>query len=329
MFSYILLWLTCLALSKKASVSLCGNNVTVLRVSARCYWMIQKPLNFTDAQRRCQDEGGILAEIPDKDAQEAINEKFPFFWYPHIWIGVNDIEKENNFVNMLNEAVIYTKWNSSEPNNVDQHFNNDSDCVKISSGFWHDASCSNTFPALCSKGQTIVSQTNEQTTALGSTRLTTKEQFRESETSVQTSIQSAETDPQSVPQTSWQAISSEQTTDTTSPVSQERECKCPCSRMKNLVIIKNEEELLTKIDNIKKELAVKKSLLSSSIRKKTSAVDPRPSASIVGGTISVVIIATVVGLIILSDLTRVINFCWKIISKRCNRKPRAAQKGMV
>lgn len=68
---------------------------------------------------------------------------------------MNDIEKENNFVNMLNEAVIYTKWNSSEPNNVDQKFNNDSDCVKISSGFWHDASCSNTFPALCSKGQTI------------------------------------------------------------------------------------------------------------------------------------------------------------------------------
>lgn len=60
------------------TVSLCGNNVAVLRVSARCYWMIQKPLNFTDAQRRCQDEGGILAEIPDKDAQEAINESVKF-----------------------------------------------------------------------------------------------------------------------------------------------------------------------------------------------------------------------------------------------------------
>lgn len=40
--------------------------------------MIKKPLNFTDAQRRCQDEGGILAEIPDKDAQEAINESVKF-----------------------------------------------------------------------------------------------------------------------------------------------------------------------------------------------------------------------------------------------------------
>eukprot|EP00105_Crassostrea_gigas_P000928 XP_011412897.1 PREDICTED: cell wall protein DAN4-like [Crassostrea gigas] len=134
--------------------------------------------------------------------------------------------------------------------------------------------------------QPTVSQTNVQTTALGSTRLTTKEQFRESETGVQTSTQSAETDPQSVPQTSRQATSNEQTTDSTSPVSQERECKCPCSRMKNRVIIINEAEILTKIDNMKKELGVKKSLLSSSIRKKTSAVDPRPSASIVGGTIA-------------------------------------------
>lgn len=70
--------------------------------------------------------------------------------------------------------------------------------------------------------QPTVSQTNVQTTALGSTWLTTKEQFRKSETSLQTSTQSAETDPQSVPQTSRQATSNEQTTDTTSPISQER-----------------------------------------------------------------------------------------------------------
>lgn len=70
--------------------------------------------------------------------------------------------------------------------------------------------------------QPTVSQTNVQTTALGSTRLTTKEKFRESETGVQTSTQSAETDSQSVPQTSRQATSNEQTTDSTSPVSQER-----------------------------------------------------------------------------------------------------------
>lgn len=40
--------------------------------------MITEPLNFTDAHKRCQDEGGILAEIPDMEAQRAINESVKF-----------------------------------------------------------------------------------------------------------------------------------------------------------------------------------------------------------------------------------------------------------
>lgn len=40
--------------------------------------MITEPLNFTDAYKLCQDKGGILAEIPDNDAQRAINESVKF-----------------------------------------------------------------------------------------------------------------------------------------------------------------------------------------------------------------------------------------------------------
>lgn len=69
---------------------------------------------------------------------------------------MNDIEEEKNFVNMLNEAVTYKNWYSGEPNNKDPEFiDDDGDCVRISSGVWRDASCSNTFPALCSQRQTI------------------------------------------------------------------------------------------------------------------------------------------------------------------------------
>lgn len=69
---------------------------------------------------------------------------------------MNDIEEEKNFVNMLNEAVSYKNWYSGEPNNKDPKFiDDDGDCVRISSGDWRDASCSNTFPALCSQRQTI------------------------------------------------------------------------------------------------------------------------------------------------------------------------------
>lgn len=74
-----------------------------------------------------------------------------------IWIGVNDIKEESNFVNMLNEAVSYKKWQLGEPNNEDPNIkDDDGDCVRISSGgFWRDASCSNTFHALCSQRQII------------------------------------------------------------------------------------------------------------------------------------------------------------------------------
>uniref|UniRef100_K1QQF6 Uncharacterized protein n=1 Tax=Magallana gigas TaxID=29159 RepID=K1QQF6_MAGGI len=95
--------------------------------------------------------------------------------------------------------------------------------------------------------------------------------------------------------------------------SKEQSCLCPCSRTKNQVFIENEVELRIKVDKLKKELYVNKSLLSSSIRKRTSAVDPRPSASIVGGTLSIVIIAIVIGLIILGDVGQLLQIFWKLI----------------
>lgn len=83
--------------------------------------------------------------------------KFPFDSDTDIWIGVNDIKEEGKFVNMLNETVSFTNWFWSEPNNYDPQFkDDDGDCVRISlGGLWRDASCSNTFHALCSQRQSI------------------------------------------------------------------------------------------------------------------------------------------------------------------------------
>lgn len=86
---------------------------------------------------------------------------FPYFKNPDIWIGVNDIEKEDNFVNMLNKTVSYTNWDSgkNEPDNYYSQFDDEDDegdCVRISwRGLWRNASCSNTYHALCSQRQTI------------------------------------------------------------------------------------------------------------------------------------------------------------------------------
>lgn len=73
-----------------------------LLVNDRCYWMIKEHLNFTDAHRRCQEKGWILAEIPDKEAQTAVERSdetlldilrkhffsffsLIFFLWSHIW----------------------------------------------------------------------------------------------------------------------------------------------------------------------------------------------------------------------------------------------------
>lgn len=43
-----------------------------LQVNDRCYWMIREHLVFIDAHKRCQEDGGILAEIPDTETQNAV-----------------------------------------------------------------------------------------------------------------------------------------------------------------------------------------------------------------------------------------------------------------
>lgn len=76
----------------------------------------------------------------------------------YIWIGVNDMNNEGYFVNMLNETVNYTNWASDEPNDYlklisEPHYGGD--CVEIESGKWFDTLCSVTFPALCSQSHFI------------------------------------------------------------------------------------------------------------------------------------------------------------------------------
>lgn len=76
-------------------------------------------------------------------------------------------------------------------------------------------------------------------------------------------------------------------------------CMCPCNMVhtpKNFT----DEELTKNIEEMKKKLAVNKEQLSSSIRKKISVKDDRPSAKAVG-SVGVVILAVCFGLLIALD----------------------------
>ncbi|XP_052676474.1 uncharacterized protein LOC128157856 [Crassostrea angulata] len=321
----------------KGILGRCTSNDTggALQVNGRCYWMIREHLIFTDAPKRCQEDGGILAEIPDTETQNAV-EGFFLSLSTNYWIGVHDIYRENYFVNMLNETVLQTKWAASQPNNVHYKYKN-ADCVEMASNGWVDVPCTLSMSAICSKRNNVI-VTSSQLSTIPETTITPTST---TPAIVTTSPQPITTTPMTTPTTKIQSqittFTSESSTravftepytrtqisesQTTTPAwnvdeittSKEQSCLCPCSRTKNQVYIENVVELRIKVDKLKKELYVNKSLLASSIRKRTSAVDRRPSASIVGGTLSIVIIAIVVGLITLGDVGQLLQFFWKMI----------------
>lgn len=80
------------------------------------------------------------------------------------------------------------------------------------------------------------------------------------------------------------------------------ECQCPCKRLESQNFITNHQILKKKIEQTKKDLEVKKTELSSIIRKMTSATDKRKSAQGIGMALGVGVITTLVSLIICSDL---------------------------
>lgn len=85
------------------------------------------------------------------------------------------------------------------------------------------------------------------------------------------------------------------------------DCFCPCERTKNLLIIESEAQLKAKIDMIREDLAVNKPLLSSSIRRKISVSDSRPSSIVIGSTLGVSLLVLVLVLIFVSDFHHLVT----------------------
>ncbi|XP_048755581.2 uncharacterized protein LOC125666471 [Ostrea edulis] len=106
-----------------------------------------------------------------------------------------------------------------------------------------------------------------------------------------------------------------------SPITKQRGCLCPCGRTQN-VIIENEAELKIKVETLKKALSIDKSILSRSIRQRTSVLDARPSVYIVGGTLCFVAVL-VLGLIVFSDVRRL---CCDVKRGRCRHFKMSVKK---
>ena len=120
-------------------------------------------MNYTDAIAQCEFDGAYLAYPRSEDENAFIASLIP---NQNIWIGVNDIDEEGNFVSVDGLEVSYTKWYTpSQPSQPDNFLTDDGfdeDGVQIlwgrestwawldSNGFWNDLSIKNRLKFVCS-----------------------------------------------------------------------------------------------------------------------------------------------------------------------------------
>ncbi len=103
------------------------------------YYISTIPNFWPEAQAAAQAIGANLVAINDA----AENEFVRTLTTSTIWIGLNDLASEGNFVWSNGDLVTYTNWAPGEPNN-----NNNEDIVEMSaiSGLWNDAKVSGVVP---------------------------------------------------------------------------------------------------------------------------------------------------------------------------------------
>ncbi|XP_034263322.1 low affinity immunoglobulin epsilon Fc receptor-like [Pantherophis guttatus] len=101
----------------------------------KCYYFNMGSQAWSQAEKKCEDNGSKLVIIDDWVEQDFltshINEKT-------FWIGLSDINNENNFVWVDNNSPSFTRWRTGEPNNS----GHGQDCVVMNSdGQWEDRQC--------------------------------------------------------------------------------------------------------------------------------------------------------------------------------------------
>lgn len=74
--------------------------------------MLNETLIFEDSHAVCGQNGGGLAEIPDRSVEDLVIKKFRESWRR---IGVYRTKNNNTLINMLNRTQVYTHWEVGQP----------------------------------------------------------------------------------------------------------------------------------------------------------------------------------------------------------------------
>ena len=113
------------------------------------YKIYTTKFNYNDAKTQCESDGAFLA-IPRSQAEN----DFLTGLVPngHIWIGINDIREEGNFIAVDGRDITYTNWYSNQPTGTADD-GTDEDGVEIynwANGQWNDAAISSKEKFVCS-----------------------------------------------------------------------------------------------------------------------------------------------------------------------------------
>ncbi|XP_021368404.1 uncharacterized protein LOC110460030 [Mizuhopecten yessoensis] len=232
--------------------------------------MISSKQNAADSDEICKKDEGKLAYIPNKAALEVVMALMDASGDSGVaYVGYTKFDANNLDIQGTGHLQSWYVWDSGQPGGTDQ------ECIGVFdyTRKWHDYYCTQDTIAVCSTPfvPTTV-PTTEITTDLSTTESTT-------------------------------VVTTEATTviDTTT-------CHCDCDDSPSFDIypvVNITEELQAQLDTLRKETKVNEEMLSSTIRKRTSVRDPRPSSAYVG-YLGIGLLTLIFGGIFVLDLPRVI-----------------------
>ena len=128
--------------SSTVQVTVDGVTCTGQTYNNSCYKAYSFKYNYSGAQAYCEDQGGYLVKITSYSENTFVRSMIS----GHIWIGANDISSEGSFKWPDGGSLVFSNWDSGEPNNN----KNKEDCGEMyNDGTWNDATCTDTQYFVC------------------------------------------------------------------------------------------------------------------------------------------------------------------------------------
>ncbi|XP_018408845.1 PREDICTED: collectin-10 [Nanorana parkeri] len=132
----------------KSSLKFVKNVIAGIReTDEKFYYIVKEERNYRDALTQCRIRGGTLAMPKDMATNSLMAEYISSLGLLRVFIGINDLEKEKQFMYTDNTPLQhFSNWKPGEPNDGSGY----EDCVEmLSSGAWNDVDCQLTIYFVC------------------------------------------------------------------------------------------------------------------------------------------------------------------------------------